>query len=72
MTKRLEDGRYASSVSIRTGRGSATHDRVLRLLPVFDTPQAAIRYAADQGMTWLGAPAPAHAHLIATLGESNG
>jgi len=44
---------------------------VLRLLPVFDTPQAAIRYATDQGMTWLGTPAPAHAHLIATLGESN-
>jgi len=45
---------------------------VLRLLPVFDTPQAAIRYATDQGMTWLGTPAPAHAHLIATLGASNG
>jgi hypothetical protein len=45
---------------------------VLRLLPVFDTPQAAIRYATDHGMTWLGAPAPAHTHLIATPGESNG
>jgi hypothetical protein len=43
-------------VSIRTGRGSATHDRVLRLVPLFDTHQAAIRYATDQGLTWVGAP----------------
>jgi len=43
-------------VSIRTGQGRATHDRVLRLLPRFDTHQAAIRYATDQGLSWLGAP----------------
>ncbi|MED5618300.1 hypothetical protein VPH43_03365 [Ideonella sp. BN130291] len=59
LTKRLDDGRYAASVSIRTGRGSATHDRVLRLVPLFDTPQAAIRYATDQGLTWVGGPAVA-------------
>ncbi|WP_442909196.1 hypothetical protein [Ideonella sp. BN130291] len=46
-------------MSIRTGRGSATHDRVLRLVPLFDTPQAAIRYATDQGLTWVGGPAVA-------------
>jgi hypothetical protein len=57
LIKRLEDGRYAPSVSIRTGRGSATHDRVLRFASVFDTAQAAIRYAIDQGLTWIGTPA---------------
>jgi len=41
-------------VSIRTGSGSATHDRVLRFVPLFDTPQAAIRHATDQGLTWVG------------------
>jgi len=54
--KRLEDGRYAQSVSIRTGRGSATHDRVLRLTPFFHTPQAAMRHATNQGLAWVGTP----------------
>jgi hypothetical protein len=25
----------------------------MRLLPLFDTPQAAIRYATDQGLSWV-------------------
>lgn len=54
LTRQLPDGRYAASVSIRSGKGSATHDRVLRLIPSFDTPQAALHYATDQGRTWLG------------------
>jgi hypothetical protein len=29
----------------------------MRFIPVFDTPQAAIRYATDQGLAWVGAPA---------------
>jgi hypothetical protein len=30
----------------------------MRLLPLFDTPQAAMRYATDQGLSWIGrAPA---------------
>jgi len=56
LIKRLEDGRYAPSVSIRTGCGSATHDRVLRLTPFFDTPQAAMRHATNQGLAWVGTP----------------
>lgn len=60
LIKRLEDGRYAPSVSIRSGRGSATHDRVLRFVSVFDTPRAALRYATDQGMLALGLPAALH------------
>lgn len=56
LIRRLEDGRYAPSVSIRTGRGSATHDRVMRLTPFFDTPQAAMRHATNQGLAWVGTP----------------
>jgi hypothetical protein len=57
LTKRLEDGRYAASVSIRSGRGSGTHDRVMRFVAPFATRQAAIRYAIDQGLAWIGASA---------------
>ena len=53
LTKRLPDRRYAASVSIRSGRGSATHDRVLRLLPSFDCPREARQFALAQGLAWL-------------------
>nr|WP_217283567.1 hypothetical protein [Aquabacterium terrae] len=53
MTRRLPDSRYAASVSIRSGQGSATHDRVLRFTPLFDDHRAAIRYALDQGRAWI-------------------
>ena len=59
LSTRLADGRFAASVSIRSGQGSGTHDRVLRLLPVFDTPQAASRYATDQGIAWVSSAAAA-------------
>ena len=44
---------FAASVSIRSGRGSATHDRVLRFVPMFDTAAEAARYAATQGLAWI-------------------
>ena len=50
---RTDSGRYAASVSIRSGQGSATHHRVLRFVPRFDTPDSAQRYAVDQGLAWL-------------------
>lgn len=53
MSKTLHDGLHAASVSIRTGRGSATHDRVMRFIPTFDSAHAAIRYATDQGLAWV-------------------
>lgn len=40
-------------MSIRSGRGSATHDRVLRFVPMFDTAAEAARYAATQGLAWI-------------------
>lgn len=42
-------GRFAAALSVRSGRGSSTHDRVFGFAPLFDTPQAATRYALDQG-----------------------
>ena len=58
LTRSTHCGRYAASVSIRSGRGSTTHDRVLRLLPVFESRDAAERYATAQGLAWIGAPTP--------------
>ena len=35
LIKDLDDGRFAASVSIRSGRGSGMHDRVMRFTPRF-------------------------------------
>ncbi len=53
LAKRLPDDRYAASVSIKSGRGSQTHDRVMRLPLVFDTQDAAASYALHQGLAWV-------------------
>jgi len=50
---RTDSGRFAASVAIRSGHGSATHHRVLRFVPRFDTRASARRYAVDQGIAWL-------------------
>ncbi|MDZ5456123.1 hypothetical protein [Azohydromonas lata] len=49
MAKQRHDGRYTASVSIRSG----THDRVMRLIPVFDTAQAALCHAQSEGLAWI-------------------
>lgn len=53
LARQTTEGRYMPSVSIRTGRGSATHDRVLRFTRHFATAREALRYAADQGRSWV-------------------
>ena len=58
LVTRTESGRYAASVSIRSGHGSATHHRVLRFVPRFDTRDGAQRYAVDHGMAWLQSTSP--------------
>ncbi len=55
----LENGWYACSVSIRTGSGSGTHDRVLRLTRLFQDKLAAVRYATAEGLQWIGHRNPA-------------
>ena len=53
LIKDLDDGRFSASVSICSGRGSGTHDRVMRLTPCFGSHAAAVRYAVDQGLGWV-------------------
>nr|WP_298233374.1 hypothetical protein [uncultured Azohydromonas sp.] len=54
LTRPAGPGRHASSVSIRSGRGSSTHDRVLRFVPEFDSAEEALQYATTQGLDWIG------------------
>jgi hypothetical protein len=53
LTRLTADGAYAPSVSIRSGQGRATHDRVLRFPVRFATRDAAQHYAARQGLLWI-------------------
>ena len=56
LTRPTHGGRFAAAVSIRSGSGSMTHDRVTRFAPVFDTHDQATRYATDQALAWIGTP----------------
>jgi hypothetical protein len=53
LTRTTESGQYTASVSIRSGRGSGTHDRVFRFLPEFATREGALAYAIAEGHSWL-------------------
>jgi hypothetical protein len=61
ITKALENGWYACSVSIRSGAhsGSARHDRVLRLTRLFRSQLAAAHHATQEGLQWIGHRQPA-------------
>ena len=54
LVKSLDNGWYAASVSIRSGSGSQTHDRVLRLTRLFQTKLGAVQYAIGEGLQWAG------------------
>jgi hypothetical protein len=53
LTRLIPDEGHAPSVSIRSGAGSATHDRVLRFGARFGSRDEAARYATAQGLLWL-------------------
>ncbi|HEX5312370.1 hypothetical protein [Aquabacterium sp.] len=57
ITRQTESGQYLASLSIRSGRGSGTHDRVYRFIPQFSTPQAAAHYALEVGLSYVQQPA---------------
>lgn len=55
LIKVLENGWIASSVSIRSGSGSATTDRVLRLARLFRCQSEAASFAHAEGLQWISA-----------------
>jgi hypothetical protein len=53
LAKQQGEGCYAASVSIRSGRGSGTHDRILRFSGLFDSAAAAVHYATEHARRWI-------------------
>ena len=53
LAKAQDAGGFAASVSIRSGRGSATHDRVLRFTGLFDSASSALQYATEHALGWI-------------------
>ena len=49
----LDCGRFAAQVSIASGSGRGTTDRVMRFTEDFPTHDAAARYAMAQGIDWV-------------------
>ena len=52
MTQARDDGGYDALVSIRSGRGMASVDRVMQFTPSFRSALAALRYAKAEGLAW--------------------
>jgi phage gp46-like protein len=61
LIKALGNGWFASSVSIRSGSGSATTDRVLRLTRLFRCATEAAAFAHSEALQWIHASRPATA-----------
>jgi len=59
LTHLIDGGRYTASVSIRSGRGSSTHDRVFRFAERFASREGARHHAIEQGVRWLQRPSDA-------------
>lgn len=59
LTNPQADGWFSCSVSIRSGSGTGTTDRVVRLTRQFRDRPAAADYAIAQGLEWMGLRAPA-------------
>lgn len=53
LAKAQGEGRFAASVSIRSGKGSATHDRVMRFIGLFDSAASALQYATEHALGWI-------------------
>ena len=51
--RQLDCGQYGAQVSIASGRGSASTDRVMRFINAFPTHDAAAQYSLRQGIDWV-------------------
>ncbi|MEX1167384.1 MAG: hypothetical protein WEK74_11045 [Hydrogenophaga sp.] len=69
----LPCGRFAAQVSIASGKGSASTDRVMRFVDDFPTFDAAANYAVAQGIVWVKAALKSRgqAHIAAVLTPAN-
>ncbi len=51
--RNLESGRFGAQVSIASGQGSASTDRVMSFYDEFTTHDAAAHFALQQGIHWV-------------------
>ena len=56
MSQARDDGGFDALVSIRSGQGMASVDRVMQFAPSFRCRQSALHYAKAHGLAW------AHCH----------
>lgn len=56
LIRRTDAGTYSAAVSIRSGRGTGTHDRIFRFIGRFPSHASAERYAIAQGIGWTQRP----------------
>src|SRR5215467_13670929 len=54
LVKVVANGWFARSVSIRSGSGSGTTDRILRMTTLFSCAKEAATYAHTEAMRWIG------------------
>jgi hypothetical protein len=52
MSEPRHDGGFDAAVSIRSGRGMSSVDRVMRFTPLFASARDALRYARAEGLAW--------------------
>jgi len=57
-TAQAADGHFTASISIRSGSGQATHDRVFRFTSHFSSRHEATAYALAQALGFLRQPSP--------------
>ena len=56
----LTTGRFAAQVSVASGRGSSSTDRVMCFTSDFATRDAAASFAMAQGLDWVRATTQSH------------
>jgi hypothetical protein len=52
-TRQNSDGAFQAAVTIRSGRGISTHQRLFQFSPTFPSREGAHMYAITQGHCWL-------------------
>jgi hypothetical protein len=58
--EQLPCGQFAAQVSIASGRGSASTDRVMRFRDEFASHDAAAQFSIAQGIDWVNATTRPH------------
>ena len=53
LARRDSHGRYAASVSIRSGQSNTTHDRLMRFTPRFESADEALKFATGEALDYI-------------------